>query len=322
MTNYRKTASWFIGSLFLFCLLSACSTLEIDQIRTSASVSSYSRVEIENVPFFAQQEYQCGPAALAMLINWSGVDVTPEEIKPLVYVPDRKGSFQAELIAATRSYDRIPYVLLPSWQSLITEIEAGNPVLVFQNLGVGWFPRWHYAVVTGIDIPNNEIVLHSGVTEKYVVSLDTFERTWQRANKWAMVVMPANVIPASADPLSYLKAASAFEQQAKLDIALQAYEASVSQWPTKLVAIMGLGNVYYQLDQLEDAKLTYERAIEINAEYAPAHNNLAQVLLDMDQLDAALKHARIAVRIGGIHAENYRETLSLIEQRQGVGGLN
>ena len=76
------------------------------------------------------------------------------------------------------------------------------------------------------------------------------------------------------------------------------------------------------MDQLENAKLSYERAIVIDAGYAPAHNNLAQVLLDMDQLDDALKHARIAVRIGGIHAENYHETLSLIEQRQRVGDSN
>jgi len=323
MNSLLKAASSTIGSLFLFSLLSACSsTLEIDQIRESSSASSYPRVEIENVPFFAQQEYQCGPAALAMVINWSGVAVTPEQIKPLVYVPERQGSFQVELIAATRSYNRIPYVLKPDWQSLIAEIEAGNPVLVFQNLGMDWFPNWHYAVVKGVDMVSNEIMLNSGTRENYVVSLETFERTWQRTNKWAMVVMHSDNIPASADALSYLKAISAFEKKGKLDIALQAYKASVNQWPTELIAIMGLGNVYYQLDQLEDAKLAYERAISIMAEYAPAHNNLAQVLLDIGQLDDAYFHAQIAVRTGGTHVKNYRETLKLIEQRRRVSSSN
>jgi len=320
MINYRKTASWFIGSLFLS---SACSTtLEIDHLRSTTDVQSRQRIEIPNVPFFAQERYQCGPAALAMLLSWSGQPVTPEELKPKVYVPDQKGSFQLEMVVATRSYKRIPYELTLGWQSLIVEIKAGNPVLVLQNLGLSWFPNWHYAVVKGVDIANNEIILHSGSNENHVTNLQTFERTWQRANKWAMVVMMPDNIPASADALSYLKAISAFEKKGKLDIALQAYKASVNQWPTELIAIVGLGNVYYQLNQLEDAKIAYERAIEIDAEYAPAQNNLAQVLLDTGELDDAYDHAQIAVRTGGTHIKNYRETLKLIEERRRASHTN
>ena len=314
MINDRKTASWFIGSLFL---LSACSsTLEIDQLRNTTDAQSHQQVEIPNVPFFAQERYQCGPAALAMLLNWSGVEVTPDEIKPLIYVPDRKGSFQVELITATRTYNRIPYVIKPGWQNLIAEIEAGNPVLVFQNLGMDWFPNWHYAVVKGIDIQNDTITLHSGITENYVVNLETFERTWLRANKWAMVVMRPENIPGSADALSYIKAVSVFEKKGELELALKAYQASVNQWPTDLVAIMGLGNVYYQLGQLENAKLTYERAIAVDTEYAPAHNNLAQVLMDSGRLDIAYKHAQIAVQNGGPHKKHYLETLEQIQREQ------
>lgn len=320
MSNDRKTASLFIGSLFL---LSACSTtLEIDQLRNTTDTQSRQRIEIPNVPFFAQERYQCGPAALAMLLNWSGQPVTPEELKPKVYVPERKGSFQLEMVVATRSYQRIPYKLTLGWHSLIAEIEAGNPVLVLQNLGMDWFPSWHYAVVKGIDIPNNEIILHSGTTENYVLSLDTFERTWQRANKWGMVVMRPDSIPASADTLSYLKAISVFEKKGEQRVALQAYQASVNQWPNEVVAIMGLGNMYYQLAQLENAKTAYERAIAIDAEYAPAHNNLAQVFLDTNQLDDAYEHAQIAVRVGGIHVNNYHDTLKQIERRQRMDNTN
>jgi tetratricopeptide (TPR) repeat protein len=254
-----------------------------------------------------------------MLLNWSGQQVTPEELKSKVYVPERKGSFQLEMVVATRSYQRVPYELALGWQSLIAEIEAGNPVLVLQNLGFSWFPNWHYAIVKGIDITANEIVLHSGTTENYVVNLETFERTWQRANKWAMVVMRPENIPASADALSYLKAISVFEKQGQLSIALQAYQAVVNQWPNELIATMGLGNVYYQLDQLENAKSAYLRAIALDAQYAPAHNNLAQVLLDKGELDDAYEHAQIAVQTGGTHLKNYRETLKLIQQQRARG---
>ncbi|MCI0505470.1 MAG: PA2778 family cysteine peptidase [Gammaproteobacteria bacterium] len=313
MTIYGKAASWCIGSLFLLC---ACGTLEIDRIRATPEAQSGQWFVIDSVPFFAQQDYQCGPAALAMLLNWSGHSITPEEITPLVYVPGRKGSFQIEMLAAARSYNRIPYELARGWAALIAEIEAGNPVLVLQNLGLDWFPKWHFAVVTGIDMANNEIILHSGIHKNHVTGLQTFERTWQRANKWAMVVMTANRIPASADALSYVKTVSYFEQPGRLEIALQAYQSAAKKWPTQTVVLMGLGNVYYQLGQLEEARQQYERALEINGDYAPARNNLAQILLETGHLEDALYHARIAVRIGGVHAGQFRETLEQIERRQ------
>ncbi len=36
-----------------------------------------------------------------------GVAVTPDQLVPQVYLPNRKGSLQAELVAATRSYQRV-----------------------------------------------------------------------------------------------------------------------------------------------------------------------------------------------------------------------
>ena len=313
MVNFARAASYCIGSLIF---LSACSTtLEVNQLRQSLDLSSYKRVEINDVPFYAQEEYQCGPAALAMLLDWSGVSVTPQELVPLVYVPERQGSFQLEMVAATRFYNRIPYTLKPDFQSLIDELEAGHPVLVFQNLGLDWIPRWHYAVVYGIDLANNEIILHSGTVERHVLALDTFERTWQRTDKWAMVLMPPDKLPASAEPLPYIKAISYFETNGKLELARQAYQAAVERWPESLLTLMGMGNVNYRLQQLSQAQQFYQKAIEINSEYAPAHNNLAQVLMEQGELKLAREHARAAVHLGGEHAENYQDTLSQINRR-------
>jgi len=36
------------------------------------------RTELREVPFFPQEEFQCGPAALATVLAASGVKVTPE----------------------------------------------------------------------------------------------------------------------------------------------------------------------------------------------------------------------------------------------------
>ena len=43
------------------------------------------RVELTDVPFFPQDAYQCGPAALATMLNQRGVLTTPGALKDKVY---------------------------------------------------------------------------------------------------------------------------------------------------------------------------------------------------------------------------------------------
>src|SRR5690606_32243644 len=95
---------------------------------------------IQAMPFFAQDRYQCGPAALATMLGAAGVDVTPEQLVPLVYVPQRKGSFQVEMLAAARRFGRLAYPLEPRLDALLREVRGGHPVLVLQNLGLDWYP--------------------------------------------------------------------------------------------------------------------------------------------------------------------------------------
>ena len=77
--------------------------------------------------------------------------VTPDELVSQTYLPGRRGSLQLELIAAARRHQRIPYVLDPDAAALFAELDAGHPVLVLQDLGVGPLHVWHYAVVIGYE---------------------------------------------------------------------------------------------------------------------------------------------------------------------------
>ena len=72
--------------------------------------------ELVDVPFFPQERYQCGPAALATVLDYSGREVGPDELVPLVYVPERQGSFQVEMLAATRRHER-GYLSSPIWKA-------------------------------------------------------------------------------------------------------------------------------------------------------------------------------------------------------------
>src|SRR5690606_10643372 len=133
--------------------------------------------ELTHVPFFPQEDYQCGPAALATVLAASGVDVTADALTRQVYLPGRRGSLQTELIAATRRHDRLPYRLEGGLPALLAQVDAGHPVVVLQNLGFKRWPRWHYAVVVGYSAADGTLMLRSGTTRRLSMPVWLFQRT-------------------------------------------------------------------------------------------------------------------------------------------------
>ena len=123
-------------------------------------------IELTDVPFFPQTEYQCGPAALATILAHEGVPVDADGLVGAVYVEGLRGSLQPELLGATRRNARIPYVLEPEPSALFAELGAGRPVLVLQNLGIERVPVWHYAVVVGFDRDSDRMILRSGAERR------------------------------------------------------------------------------------------------------------------------------------------------------------
>lgn len=243
-------------------------------------------VELTDVPFFPQTENQCGPAALATLLAASGLVLTPEELTPRVYLPEREGSLQAELVAATRHYGRVPYLLRPNLKDLLTEVAAGTPVLVLQNLGLSFLPQWHYAVVVGYDASTESLLLRSGTEKRQRLSLRRFESSWSRAQGWALVAVSPEQIPVTADSNAWLRAASAFEELKQPTRAAAAYSAATRRWPEQSLVWQTLANARYTLRDLPGSEIALRRSLELSAS-AAAHNNLAHVLLERGCFKAA-----------------------------------
>ena len=265
----------------LVCLLilgSCASTPQSRQIRANGSGTLPSAVELSDTPFFPQTQYQCGPAALATLLQKHGVETTPEELSRQVYIPERKGSLQIEMTVATRRHKMLPYQLEPRLIELFTEIAAGNPVLVLQNLGLEWYPQWHYAVVVGYDTNSHEVILRSGTTKRWLTPLEVFERTWKRADFWALVIVPIGDIPATAEPLTYLKTAYAFEETGNRELALKAYQSASRQWPDVAVVWITLGNMAFDNHDWSEAVSAFNMASSLEPESIISWNNLAYAL--------------------------------------------
>lgn len=266
------------------------------------------RAMVEDVPFFPQERYYCGPAAVAMALAWTGLPVTQDDLAPQVYTPGRKGTLQPDVIAAMRRYGRLA-VPVDTMSDLLAELAAGRPVLVFQNLGLSWLPQWHFAVAIGYDLETHELILHSGTKRNYTEGLGTFERTWQRGGYWALTVLKPGQLPVRADELAVLRAAAGLERVGQREAAATAYEAIAARWPESFAAHFGLGNVRYAEHDLKGAEAAYRQAIAADAASAgPAWNNLAYVLAEQGRKADAVAAARAAVDSDPGNA-NYRETL-------------
>lgn len=273
--------------LGLTALLSACAGRP-PALPDAAELSHLpARVMLDAVPFHAQDAYQCGPAALAMTLQHRGHSDTPESLIQRVYLPERQGSLQVEMVAAAREKDLLVYPLDRTLQALLTEIAAGNPVLIMQNLAFDFAPQWHYAVVVGYDLQRRSLLVHSGLNAAQEEPFELFMRTWDRAERWARLLMPPDQLPAGAQPLPWLQAASDLEQTGRLDAATQAYRTALRQWPEQPAARLGLGNIAWAQNRPRDAERELRELVRQAPELSAGWNNLAVVLRQLGCEDAA-----------------------------------
>lgn len=235
-------------------------------------------VELAGTPFHPQSKYQCGPASLAMLLGASGVTADPLALASSVYLPGRRGSLQLELISASRRHGRIPYTIDGQVSAIISELQAGRPVLVLQNLGLNIIPVYHYAVVIGAVSPD-KIVLRSGVTRRLLMDVDHFLATWRRTGSWGMILLNPGALPANPDPVRFLAAVNAFELSGQIISAEPAYRAARMAWPDNQTALFALGNNLLLQARYREAGSVFRELLVINPEHVAAANNLAEVLV-------------------------------------------
>lgn len=284
----RPALQWLATGALLSVLLVCLAGCANIPANVRALPNPYATVELVDVPFHAQERYQCGPAALTTILETSGANVSVEDVVTRVYIPGRQGSLQLEMLAATRTAGRIPYVVNKTLSALLKELDAGRPVIVLQNLGVRLIPRWHYAVVVGIDAGRDRVILRSGTERRRETPINLFLRTWSRGDFWAFVALRPGELPTDVDRDRYFEAALGLEQAGRPADASLAWAAAVSEWPDNTTALFGLGNARLALDDFTGAEQAYRRLITIDPELAVAHNNLAFALAAQHRFDEAI----------------------------------
>lgn len=317
MANCQKCLQFYCIVL-LSCagiLLSSCTGLNKSVMLEKAG-NVPPRVEIETIPFYSQKAYQCGPAALAMALNWSGLPISPEDLTAEVFTPQRKGSLQSAMVSAVRRNGRIAYVFT-ELSDLFVEVAAGHPVIILQNLGLSWYSVWHYAVVVGYDLSEKYVILRSGNIRRKLMSFQIFEKTWARGNYWGLLILQSNQLPATVKEDLFLNALLGLEEARQFRFAIDGYHTALTQWPKNLTAHIGIGNCYYALGELENAEEALRKAIRLHPKSGPVFNNLAQIFFEQGRKQDALAAAKKAVSLGGPMSSVYQKTLEEIEGLNG-----
>ena len=95
-THARSPRGRLLPALLL--CLSGCAAIpeHVGELPADASL------DLDGTPFFPQERFQCGPAALTTVLVASGADVSLDAVVDQVYLPGREGSLQIELTAAAR----------------------------------------------------------------------------------------------------------------------------------------------------------------------------------------------------------------------------
>lgn len=212
------------------------------------------------------------------MLNSQGLNTDPDILKELVYLPEREGSLQIEMVAGARSHNMVVYPLQPDIETLLAEVSAGNPVLVMQNLGFDWWPQWHFAVVVGYDHQDETLILNTDTRKHHRQPYKVFHSTWNRADRWAVVILPPDELPATAEALPWLRAAHDLETTGHTFAAETAYQTAARQWTDEPAPLLALGNLAYSQNRFDAAANHLRLATERFPEFAEGWNNLAYAL--------------------------------------------
>lgn len=145
---------------------------------------------ISDVPFIAQEEFYCGPASLAMVLNFYGIKITQEEIAKEIYLKKLKGALNIDLLMYARQKGFQARYYSGSIDDLKANISNDAPLILVLNLGYEIYPVYHYIVATGFYDEKNFIIAHSGKEEDKTFSYKELLKAWEKTSFGTLLITP------------------------------------------------------------------------------------------------------------------------------------
>jgi ABC-type bacteriocin/lantibiotic exporter with double-glycine peptidase domain len=179
-------ARGLLGVVAAVLVLAGCAAVTPEVVRQDLAAGRSQGRYLPGVPFIPQRDNYCGPASLAMVLRYWGDTVDQDRIGADLYLPSAKGTLNLELEFYARRRGFRAEGFQGTLRQVKAEIDAGHPVIVFQDQGIGPLAFPHFLVVIGYDDTRELIIAHSGVTENRLIPYREFLWTWGRGGSWTL----------------------------------------------------------------------------------------------------------------------------------------
>ena len=165
------------------------------------------RVELSSVPFYRGNANHSTAMALAAILSQQGAPITPGLLDQPLNLPTGIDSLDTSIPRVARDYGRVVYPLDKRLDALLTQVAAGNPVLVRYQDGSAWWSEPRYAVLIGYDRYKQRVLMRAGMQRRLVMAFDDFASAWAKEGRWAILVQPPGELPANVDRHRWQQAA-------------------------------------------------------------------------------------------------------------------
>lgn len=182
-----KTRRFFL--IFILFFLFGCSTANFP-------VPPADAVLLSGVPFFRQDDFQCGPSALATVVNYwyvkknIGKGPSYDDVVAAVYSPGAGGVLGVDLAFYAKRLGFGTEQYSGSIADIRASIKKNTPLIILVDYGFLMYQNNHFMVTTGYT--EDGIVVNSGRKQNEVIPDRELERIWRKTGFWSLRIQPSS----------------------------------------------------------------------------------------------------------------------------------
>ncbi|MBI3378950.1 MAG: peptidase C39 family protein [Nitrospirae bacterium] len=179
LLRFARNDNCILSIIFIVYFLHSCAVVN------PVLESKHNRI-IANVPFHAQEAYQCGPASLAGVMNYWKIDVTPDDIAKEIYSKSAKGTLNIDMVIYPQKKGLFAEQYSGNMKDLKKNIDSGYPLVVFVDYGLWVFQSNHFMVVVGYN--EDRVIVNSGKDKGKFISEEDFIKAWEKTKFWTLLI--------------------------------------------------------------------------------------------------------------------------------------
>lgn len=179
-----------------YCIFTLCLLVNLvlgcdsNQLSSQISSDNDNTVIVENVPFVKQKDKFCGPASMALVMQFYGEDIGQDEIAEEIYIPELNGALISDMENYARDNGYSVESVNGNIEMLKSNLDENNPVILLVDKGKWKVSVPHYYVAYGYNDLNRTVIIHTGYKQNQEISYEKLDQEWERMNNLMLTITP------------------------------------------------------------------------------------------------------------------------------------